>query len=295
MHSRRIGAGLACRAAASLFASTLLAAQPLPQGEGALAPHKQAPKEDASAAKCGQLALRDALSAKHAMPDVQGCAYQAVLGYFAEFGGHAVTPRAVASPLAAGTVTRQAPAPGTALATGEPVTLYVASTAPPPAPAAAISTVVPDVLGKPVDAAEAAMLARQLRPVFKGVKDSPYPRGEVSDTTPPRNTTVDRGTEVDYWTASGFNEVPKLPLAVASAVGVALVLGGGWWLRHRLKIARTRRLLKLKPSCSVDGVVSFASAPHFNAPTVALRSRLDDGETRFPGGLPVLHVEIRHE
>jgi len=77
--------------------------------------------------------------------------------------------------------------------------------------------------------------------------------------------------------------------------GGVIAVCGGWWLRHHLKIARTRRLLRPKPSRGPDGVIGFTVAPHLNAPTVTLRSRLDDGDTRSSGDLPVLHVEIRHE
>jgi len=426
MHAGRVGTGLARRAAMSLFALILLGAPRMQQAQALPTPHKRGPTDHPGATKCTPPALRDALSTRHVMPDVQGCAYQGVRGYFLEFGQHAAIPRAEASSLAAGTITHQVPVPGTPLAANEQVMLYVSSGAAAPPPVAMImprvkdrteanaldvlhrvglhnitfqpgsstkakgtvyqqtpdpgmeitantpvrlgisrgpSTVVPEVIGQIAGAAEAAIRARRLRPVFKGTEDGTHPRGEVSRTMPPGDTTVDSGAEVGYWTASGFNEVPDLhlrtlkeaaillrqagfrlgppakrstsdsynvgrildqqPMArtraevgvaiatsvgqapakpgngtlsvVASALGGVLVLGGGWWLQHLLRIARTRRLLKLKPSRGLDEAVRFIVAPHFNAPTVTLRSRLEDGETRFRDGLPVLYVEIRDE
>lgn len=358
MHSSRGDACLACRRVAGLFALILLGAPPPPQAQVPPMPHKQAPTDRSNATKCTPPALREALSARHVMPDVQGCAYQAVQGYFAEFGKHTAEPRDEASPLVAGTVTRQVPGPGTVLATGEPVTLHV-SNGVPPVPQASKPAVVPEVVGLSARAAVAAIRARRLRPVFKGTEDGAHPRGMVSRTMPPGNTAVDSGAEVGYWTASGFNEVPDLHLrtlkeagillrqagfrlgphtgrsasdyvgrildqqpmahvraelgtamttsmgqaapgngwlhAIAYALGAVLALGGGWWLRHLLRIARTRRLLMLKPSRDLDGTVRFGAPPHFNAPTVTLRSRLEDGGTRFRAGLTVLHVEIRDE
>lgn len=443
MHLRRVGTGLARRMAVGLFAWILLTAQagmtvsvgqPLQQAQVPPAPHTQALKDYpalqdySDAARCGPVVLRDALSVRHAMPDVRGCAYPAVRRYFLEFGRHAVARQDEASSLAVDLIARQAPDPGIALAAGQSVTLYVSSgVAPPPPPLQAAtvpmimprvterteanalivlhqvglrnvtsrsspsgqpkgvvyrqtpdpgstvsagtpvllgisqgaSTVVPMVVGRPAGDAEAAIRARQLRPASHGGEDGAHPRGEVIRTMPPADTVVDRGTEVGYWAASGYNEVPDLYLlspedarvrlreagfwpgqvderstsenagrilaqqpmagtraavgtAIATSVGIPppshpavlvvaavlgglLVLGGGWWLRHKLRIARTRRLLRLKPSCGPGGAIRFIVAPHFNAPTVTLRSRLENGETRFRDSLPVLHVEIRHD
>jgi beta-lactam-binding protein with PASTA domain len=441
MHLRQVGTGLASRVAVSLFAWILLTAQagmmvsvgqPLQQAQVASAPHKQALKDYralqdySGAAGCGPVVLRDALSVRHAMPDVRGCAYPAVRGYFLEFGGHAVARQDEASSLAVDLIARQAPDPGIALAAGQSVTLYVSSgLAPPPPPLQAAtvpmimprvterteanalivlhqvglrnvisrsspsgqpkgvvymqtpgpgstvsagtpvllgisqgaSTVVPMVVGRPAGDAEAAIRARQLQPASRVGEDGAHPRGEVIRTMPPAGTVVDRGTEVGYWAASGYNKVPDLyllspedarvrmreagfwpgqiderstsenagrilaqqpmagtravvgtaiatsvgipshppALVVAAVLGSLLVLGGGWGLRHKLRIARTRRLLRLKPSCGPGGAIRFIVAPHFNAPTVTLRSRLENGETRFRDSLPVLHVEIRHD
>lgn len=427
-HLRRVGIRLVCRVTVGLSAWILLTAQagmaipatqPLQQVLPPAALHKQALEDYNHAARCGPVALRDALSAHHVMPDVRGCAFQAVRGYFPEFGGHAVARQDEASSLAVGLIARSVPNPDTALATGQSVTLYVSSGTPPlvpampgvvghtetdargtlnqvglrnvtsqpgpserpkgvvyeqtPEPGRTVSTgtpvflgisqgppidvigiVVPDVVGRPAGSAEAAIRARQLQPVSGGREDGARLRGEVTRTIPPANTATDRGTKVRYWTASGFNEVPDLYLlspedarirlqeagfrpgrvdeqntsenvgrilaqqpmagiraavgtAVATSVGVAqssnqptsiatavlgglLVLGGGWWLRRTLRIARTRRLLKLKPSCGPGDAMRFTVTPAFT-----LCPRLEDGETRFRDGLPVLHVEIHHE
>jgi beta-lactam-binding protein with PASTA domain len=247
-----------------------------------------------------------------------------------------------------GVVYRQTPDPGSTVSASTPVLLGISQGA---------STVVPMVVGRPAGDAEAAIRARQLQPASRVGEDGAHPRGEVIRTMPPAGTVVDRGTEVGYWAASGYNKVPDLyllspedarvrmreagfwpgqiderstsenagrilaqqpmagtravvgtaiatsvgipshppALVVAAVLGSLLVLGGGWGLRHKLRIARTRRLLRLKPSCGPGGAIRFIVAPHFNAPTVTLRSRLENGETRFRDSLPVLHVEIRHD
>lgn len=353
MQSRRISNGLACRAAASLFALLQLAAQPLQQGQG---PHKQA-KDYNSATKCEPAALRVALSAQHVIPDVQGCAYQVVSPYFLEFGGHAAMPRDEVSSLTVGLITHQDPPPGTPLANVELVMLYVSSGTPPmvtmpgvvgstaanaratlqqaglhnvtaragpserpkgivymqaPDPGSEVQAnasvqlgisqgepqrwiTMPSVVG--YTEANALTLLKQLglQQVTAEAGSSRLPRGMVYMQTPDPGHSVPASMPVQLGISRGLEWPPVVLGSLLVMGGGLLAVGGGWWLRHRLKIARTRRLLKLKPSCDPDGATSFTVAPHFNAPTVTLRSRLDDGGMRSSDDLPVLHVEIRHE
>lgn len=222
MYLRRVGIRLACRVAMGLSAWILLAAQagmavpaaqPLQQTQPAGTLHKQALKDYNDAARCGPVALRDALSAHHVMPDVRGCVFQEVHGYFPEFGGHDVARQDEASSLAAGLITHSTPIPDTALVTGQSVALYVSS-GPPPV------TTMPSVVGHTEADARGTLNQIGLRNVISQPGPSERPKDVVYEQTPESGSTVSTGTPVFLGISQGQSiSATAVPDVVGSPVG----------------------------------------------------------------------------
>ena len=223
MHLHRVGIRSACRVVMGLSAWILLtaqagmaasAAQPLQQTQPAATPHKHALKGYNDAVRCGPVALRDALSTHHVMPDVRGCAFQEVHGYFPEFGAHDVTRQDEASSLAAGLITHSTPIPGTTLVTGQSVTLYVSGG---PSPV----TTMPGVVGHTEADARGELNQIGLRNVVSQPGPSERPRGVVYEQTPESGSTVSTGTPVFLGISQGppTGATAAVPDVVGSPVG----------------------------------------------------------------------------
>ena len=116
------------------------------------------------------------------------------------------------------------------------------------------------------------------------------PAGYVSRQDPLPGAIVERPAVVSLWVASAQASI--MTLAAGLFVGLAGIAG---WLWHRHLIEVTRRLLHIKPSLASASEMHVALAMQMDGPTVALRARLEMGEVRFEGPVPIERRETSHD
>lgn len=209
------------------------------------------------------------------------------------------------SPRQPGTVTRTEPPAHTQVEQGTIVTYWISS-GPDVVPPAKkepknlpVSTTrqppqvrVPLVEGMTLSQATFALNKAGLvpgKPSYEFSRDEP---GFVSRQQPSFGAYVDRGAPVSLWLPSPWFS----PMSVAAGLLVALTAGGvglGYGYR-RYRIARTRRLLQMKPSLAGDSETRFVLALQMDGPATTLRVRLEVGEVLFGAPLPIERQETNH-
>lgn len=120
----------------------------------------------------------------------------------------------------AGTVLRQSPAPGRSVRPGTGVDLAVSA-----GPVAAEERVVPDVVGREVEAAEAELLEAGLAPGRVDAAPADAPRGTVVDQWPPAGALAGPGAAVRLRVSSGPGEGGPVPATVPVPEVVGLERG----------------------------------------------------------------------
>lgn len=117
--------------------------------------------------------------------------------------------------------------------------------------------------------------------------------GHVFRQDPPPGAIVKRSAEVSMWVSSSLAAI--MALVAGLFVALAIIVGGLWHMSRQRLIKVTQRMLRIKPSLASDNETQVMLAIPMAGPTTALRARLEMGEVRFEGSVPIERQETSHD
>lgn len=116
--------------------------------------------------------------------------------------------------------------------------------------------------------------------------------GRVFRQDPLPGAIVAKSAEVSMWVSS---VAAIVALVAGLSVGLAGIAGWLWHMSRQRLIKVTQRMLRIKPSLASDNESQVTLAVPMAGPTTALRARLEMGEVRFEGPVPIERQETNHD
>ena len=117
--------------------------------------------------------------------------------------------------------------------------------------------------------------------------------GHVFRQDPRPGAIVEQPAAVSMWVSSALASI--IALVAGLVVGLAGVAGWLWHMSRRRLIEVTRQMLRIKPSLASDNETRVTLAMPMDGPTTVLRARLEMGEVRFEGPVPIERRETSHD
>lgn len=172
--------------------------------------------------------------------------------------------------------------------TVEPLDSSVAMTVTQP-----VSVIVPSVMDMPLEQAMSTLDDAGLAS-GRVVREFHLSRsGHVFRQSPLPGAIVEQSAKVSLWVSSALASI--VALVAGLSVGLAGIAGWLWHMSRQRLIKVTQRMLRIKPSLASDSETQVILAIPVAGPTTALRARLEMGEVRFEGSVPIERRETSHD